>query len=141
MLAQKMSECCICCENVDDAGRPVEYISCFHKVHYSCMNLWVKTQKQNMMEPCCPICRTALPEYGAKLPQQIQPRPHPQITQNDRRHERNDRRRNRARSRNRSISPNHSRRVYFEDEATQERSRRRSRSRSVEFIRIVEALF
>ena len=134
-----MSECCICCENVDDAGRPVEYISCFHKVHYSCMNLWMKTQKQNMMEPCCPICRTALPEYGAKLPQQIHPTAQHQNNQNNRRHERNGRRRNRAQSRNRSISPNHRRRVYFEDELQPQR--RRSRSRSVEFIRIVEAIF
>ena len=143
-----MSECCICCENVDDVGRPVEYISCLHKVHYSCMNQWVKTQKENVMEPSCPICRTALPEYGAQLPQEmsiVQRSAHPQNNRNERRQERNrgrrqDNNRRRAISRERSISPVRRRRVYFEDEV-QERNRRRSRSRSIEFIRIIEAIF
>lgn len=49
------NECLICLEDLD--SKDVAILSCKHKMHYSCLQDWIK-QKNNITE-ICPLCNNA----------------------------------------------------------------------------------
>jgi hypothetical protein len=112
----KDSECPICLQELDEAGQPTHFISCGHKVHYSCMREYAKSNGYAM----CPFDRIKMPEFDEKK-KPVAPR---------RRHTRSPERYRREAELSDSDSSSMSRRHRRRRHRRRQRARGRSRSRS-----------
>ena len=52
-------KCVICYENFKKK-EPVKMTTCFHLFHFNCIKEWIKTKKEQIDPPDCPICRREL---------------------------------------------------------------------------------